>query len=301
MDEPSLRNSRLAIAGGLLAAIALAGGGFLLGRTTLPRPQPEVSTPVPVPVVTPSPVEVAGALTRADILGIGARAADAMASGLADSSGASTIAGRRFEIVLPFGCEGSAAGAEAGPLHWTYDAGQQTLRIHVAPTRWGAGDWDALTLPDGTAPGLQGFWVNYPWMSAESCPQAQPGPDDEALPTDDPTPETQPATATEQTLAIAEVLPGGLDQPRRGDRPYEIVKRMAPERFDPKQGFRLRLRGRIERLPNGESVKCAQPGGVEQRPACVVAMSLNEVRIENPLNGEVLGTWATPLEDRTAP
>src|SRR3546814_13699838 len=40
MHEPSLRTSRLVIAGGLGAAIAIAGTGFFLRRMTLPDAEP---------------------------------------------------------------------------------------------------------------------------------------------------------------------------------------------------------------------------------------------------------------------
>src|SRR3546814_4597577 len=38
MQEPSVRTSRLAIAGGLAAILVVGGGGFFLGRTTAPVP-----------------------------------------------------------------------------------------------------------------------------------------------------------------------------------------------------------------------------------------------------------------------
>lgn len=298
-------SSRLAIAGGLLAATLLVGGGFLIGRNTLSRVEPEASASASLPVAAPSTAEALGVLDRADILAIGARAADALASGLSPEAGDGDLAGRRFDLVIPFGCEGDAPPGNADPLHWRYDADKQTLRIHVAPIRWDGGDWDALFSPDGTARALQGFWVSHPWTSLETCPQGnptgQPIPATPVTPTDEAAPEIQPAVPVERTLALAEVLPSDMKQARRGDRPYEIVKRMAPERFDPKQGFRLRLKGRIDRLPGGQSIRCAQPQGIEQRPACVIGMSLNEVRIENPLDGEVLATWTTNLEDRVAP
>src|SRR3546814_17909516 len=55
MHEPSLRTSRLVIAGGLGAAIAIAGTGFFLGRMTLPDAEPS-SVAKPAPVVPPSQI-----------------------------------------------------------------------------------------------------------------------------------------------------------------------------------------------------------------------------------------------------
>src|SRR3546814_3997218 len=63
------------------------------------------------------------------------------------------------------------------------------------------------------------------------------------------------------------------EERRRSDRSYETVQRMPPEQFSPEQGFRLRVTGRIERLPGGKAVQCIQPAGIEQQPICLVAVS----------------------------
>src|SRR3546814_13703789 len=52
MQEPSVRTSRLAIAGGLAAILVVGGGGFFLGRTTAPVP------PAPAPALVPAPAPV---------------------------------------------------------------------------------------------------------------------------------------------------------------------------------------------------------------------------------------------------
>jgi hypothetical protein len=291
MQEPSLSSSRLAIAGSFIAAILLAGGGFLIGRATLPVAETMEPKQVSQPTAPPTPaVETLGVFSRTDIIAIGRGAADALASGLPLPPEATDVAGRRFDLVLPFGCDGSASPDSAVPMRWSYDAEQQTLRIHVAPTQWESGGW-GLSQADGKARGMAGFWVSHPWTTAERCPHS----------TDVSVPESQPATVPEQTLAIAQLLPDGADGERPKGRPYAIVKRMPRESFAPEQGFRLRLAGRIDRFPNGQSVQCVQPLGIEQRPTCLVAISFDEVRIENPLDGEVLGTWSMNPAKRNAP
>src|SRR3546814_4442581 len=65
-----------------------------------------------------------------------------------------------------------------------------------------------------------------------------------------------------------------------------------PDAFDVSQGLRLRLRGRVDRVPGAGAVRCIQPAGSEQRPICVVAISLDEVLIENTATGAVLATWS---------
>jgi len=290
MHEPSLRSSRLAIAGGLAAAVAVAGAGFFLGRVTSPAPSSPEPAPAAQSVPTPPLPELKAprALSRADLISLGSRAADAVTSGRPLPADIIAAAGRRFDVVLPFGCDGPAPEGSSLPLRWRYEADKQTLRIHAAPTRWTASDW-GLAPTSGAEPQMEGFWVSRPWSSAEQCPQAR----GQAAVTS-----AQPVTLPGQTLALAEVLPEGQ---RRTTRPYETVQLLPPERFSAAQGFRLRVTGHIEKLPDAEAVQCIQPAGIEQRPLCVIGVTFDDVRIENPLDGKILATWSIARTPRTAP
>ncbi len=287
MHEPSLRSSRLAIAGGLAAAVAVAGAGFFLGRVTSPAPEPVPSAdPVPTP---PLPeLKTPRALGRADLIALGNRAADAVTSGRPLPADIIAAAGRRFDVALPFGCDGPAPEGSAVPLRWRYDTDKQTLRIHAAATRWTFSDWGLASAGD-TEPQMEGFWVSRPWSSADSCPQAR----GQAAVTS-----AQPVTLPGQTLALAEILPDGQ---RRASRPYETVQLLPPDRVSATHGFRLRVTGHVEKLPGGEAVQCAQPSGIEQRPICLIGVAFDAVRIENPLDDKILATWSIAKAPRTAP
>jgi len=67
--------------------------------------------------------------------------------------------------------------------------------------------------------------------------------------------------------------------------------------LDTSRGFRLRISGRIARLPGTGAVRCHQPSGAEQRPICLVGVSIDEVAIDNPASGETLATWNIDQED----
>jgi len=289
MQEPSLRTSRLLIAGGFVAAVTVGGAGFFLGRMAAPHAEPAPAAPA-VPIVVPPapPIEVPPRLLgRADIVALGNRAADALTSGAPLPDDVANAAGRRFAVVLPFGCNGPAPEESTAPLRWRYDADKQILRLHVAPTRWDLPDW-GLALADHAKAAFEGFWVSRPWSSAERCPTASGQPVATT---------GRPVTLPGQTLALAEILPEGR---RRSDRPYETVQRVPPDRFSTVQGFRLRVTGRIARLPGGQTVQCVQPAGIEQRPVCLVAVSFDDIRIENPLGGETLATWPVQRAPRTS-
>jgi hypothetical protein len=106
MEEPSPRTSRRTLAGALAAALALAGGGFLLGRGTGPVPEAEPSNPDEA--AQPIFPAWSGPLLRQDLVDLAALAADTTASGMAPDEDLVQSEGQRFEIRLPFGCGGPA-------------------------------------------------------------------------------------------------------------------------------------------------------------------------------------------------
>lgn len=277
MREPSIRTSRLVIAAGLAAAIMVGGGGFLLGRRTAPQPAPPAPV-APPPVPAPKP-EAERLLRRADLVMLARDMADAWSTRGAPPIDLHRLAGRRFELVLPFGCGGPTGPDERSPMQWSYDAEAQRLRVSVAPTRWEAADW-GYDPADGRQ--AEGFWIARPWSSSERCPAGG-------------TPSapvgTEPITLPGQSLAVAQFLPAGSESLlARGGRPMEVVRRVAPADLDPAAGFRVRITGRIERDP--EPGRCVQPGGTEQRPICLLKVRMDEIRIENGADDGVLGRWA---------
>jgi hypothetical protein len=289
MREPSLRTSRLAIAGALVAVALIAGAGFYLGRATSPEMASKsagLPAPKPAPLPAVSAIVADSFLDRAEVIGLAAAAADAASSGAMPPDRVRAAVGRRVEIALPFGCSGPADADSEQPYRWRYDEDEEALRLHVAVTRWEAGDWGLEQLADEEASddqAIEGFWIARPWSSSAECPaRASTG---------------QSTVAAEQSLAVAQFFRG--DVPRealRGARPYQSVQRIPRTDFAAPRGFRLMLSGRIGRVPDaaggpGGPVHCIQPTGIDSRPRCVVAVTLDEVRIENPADGAVLARW----------
>ncbi|MES2498659.1 MAG: hypothetical protein V4618_21295 [Pseudomonadota bacterium] len=283
MREPSPRTSRLAIAGGLIAAIALVGAGFVAGRGSAPAAQAPAPRPAPATVRPPDPAPDAPAmLDRAALLDIAAQAADDVAANAPLRPAVAAAGGRRFDLVLPFGCAAAEALESPGAMRWSFDPKTTTLRIAVDPILWRGSEWTGEDSADG-GPGLRGFWIARPWSTATTCvARRTPGPDPQAAPLDPPAP----------TLAIARLVEGGEVGKVRG---YEVVQRLAATDFDPAQGFRLRITGRLSSVDEGGPVRCLQPDGAERRPVCVITATFSEIRIENPKNSAVLGSW--PITD----
>lgn len=287
MREPSLRTSRLTIAGALVAAVALGGGGFYLGRTTSPKPEPLETPVVETPAAEPSVIpEIERMLDQAGLIQIANSASEALVAGREMSVSVRDAAGRRFELAIPFGCSGPASEDSQAPLRWRYDREDGTLRLHAAVMDWSAADWHL-----GDAEGveaIEGFWIARPWSSSNECPERAAGESATG---------SEPAVNAERSLAVAQFFRDGVRREAlRDGRPFESVQSVPAEEFAAPRGFRLMLAGRVDRVPQangqGSPVRCIQPGGIEQRPVCVLAVTLDEVRIENPVSGEILASWA---------
>lgn len=279
MREPSLRTSRLVIAGSFVAAIAIATAGFLIGRASSPQPSPPIAVrPEPDAPARLEP-EQPQVLERAELIELAGRAADVSASHIPFPADILGLVGRRVELAIPFGCDGPSPIDANAPLSWRYDAEGRTLRVHVSPTTWSMNDWgfaDSLAMK----PTLKGFWISRPWSLSEICPENT---GEVAVP------DARPVTLPGQTLAVAEFQADGS---ARAPRSFDAVKRYAPEQLNTSRGFRLRLVGRLDKLPDGRPVRCMQPAGSEQRPICVVAVAFEELRIENPASDDVVAVWS---------
>lgn len=283
MREPSLRTSRLVIAAAFVGAITIGTAGFLIGRAGAPPPSPPTDVPAkPTVAASLAAPEQPRILERADLITLAGRAADASASNLPLPADILKLVGRRIELAIPFGCDGPAAAGTSAPLGWRYDADRQTLRLRVSPTTWSLSDWD-LKEPSTTSQMAEGFWISRPWSSSETCPENT---DEVAVP------DAQPVTLPGQTLAVAEFKAAPIDGPARSGRSFDAVKRLSPQQLNTARGFRLKLTGRIDKLPDGQPVRCTQPAGSEQRPICVVAVSFEELRIENSANDNVVAVWS---------
>lgn len=286
MREPSARTSRLTIAAGLTAFIAIGAGGFLLGRATAPKAPPPAPAPVTV-IPPPFPVQPQSPRLwgRAEIADLTRRAADALSSGKPLPPDVANAVGQRFDLSLPFGCSGAAAKDSTAPMRWRYDEVAGVLRVHVMPIAWKAADF---ALPaEGEGHDAEGFWMERPWSTSDECP---------AAPKTAPAQQEDTAPAPDRTLALAQFGQNDGNDLWRHGRPFEKVLRLAPEDFAPSRGLRLRLIGRIEQVPGNGPVHCLQPLGMEQRPTCVLAISLAEVRMELPGTDTPVAIW----ENRSA-
>jgi hypothetical protein len=282
MPEPSRQTSRRVIAAGALAAIALAGGGFVLGRATTEKVRAPTVEPKPpiAQLPTAPPPTLPGdraPLARAALLAGVAAAADAFAAGSPVPDSVTQLAGRRFETRLPFGCRGAATDP-TGALSWSYNPEQQTLRLRAVPVQWASAEWlpeqiegDAVVVE-----AVEGFWVTRPWTASELCPPIVP--------------DGQQA-APEQTAGIAQFFTETSSRVgRRDGKSFEAVEKIAPDALDAGQGFRWVLSGRIAPAPDGRLILCRSTNS-QARPTCLVSVRLDRVAFEGAQGGATIAEW----------
>jgi hypothetical protein len=229
--------------------------------------------------------KIEGVLRRSDLIALASRAADAAAAGRGVPSEVAKAEGRRFEILIPFGCEGSVAEDSNNAMQWRYEEDARTLRVRATPTSWSVRDWwPGSDAGPQDIEAIEGFWISRPWTGSESCPAAGSA---SAMGTD-------AITLPGQTLALAQFFTAdGARQGRRDGKPFETVTKAQRDDVPGRRGFRLRLTGRIAKVPGSAPVMCHQPAGPEQRPICVIGTTVDEVTIENPVTDDRLATWST--------
>ena len=187
---------------------------------------------------------------------------------------------QRFEVRIPFGCEGPMPETSTDRLRWTQDATRGTLKLSARPEDWTGAPFAVGAAAAPKVEAVEGFWLPRPWLASEACPPAlSPGSDPVTLP------------PPRQTLGLAQFFrPGASRLPQRRGRPYEVVKRVGPETAESAKSFRLILRGRVVALPDGQPVRCHSEDP-DYRPICLVSVEFDYVAFENPATGEILADW----------
>ncbi|MES2724625.1 MAG: hypothetical protein V4656_15855, partial [Pseudomonadota bacterium] len=196
------------------------------------------------------PIAPTPPLGRAEIIAAANKASDALAAGRPFAS--AELAGRRFQIRLPFGCAGE--NGDTGPLRFTFEEETRTLRLTAAVQDWEDAPWMRTLVPDEPVEAIEGFWIRRPWLLSDGCPARASPPG---------------AFTSPETLAIAEAFDeGGSRVARRGARPYTVTRKLAEGEVPPAAGFRLLLEGRLSGLEGGP-FRCLSDHP-DRRPVCLV-------------------------------
>lgn len=283
MDEPRRNRLPLLVAAG--AVIALIAIVAVTGRETTekappPAPEPKgeevaVAPPRAAPLLPPPP------LRRGDLVAAAARAAAAYAAGAGDPTDDKTLTGQRFEVVIPFGCQGPSATAGGDPARWTFDLVKKSITLSAQPQIWTQTPWVREIVGPGEFELIEGFWIPRPWLASETCPpprMAAPG-----------APAPTPSQSTVGLVRIAG--PEEARSGRRADRPYQVVRKASEaELATSAREYRLVLSGRLAGFPGGAPIRC-HAASIDQRPVCLIGVAIDRVAFVDPESDEVLAEW----------
>ena len=233
-----------------------------------PRDKPEQAnatekpaTPAPKPVIVTENV-----LDREAVILAALRAVTAAALGNDDRAAQQELRGRKFAVRLRFACPGMSDPMRTA----SYDAKQQILRVGVQSDLTGE-KLPASDLLRRDYEGAVGFTFGKPWLLAAGCPS----------------PAFAAMASAEPTIVLAQMFTAEESRVQRPVATYELTKTLKPEDA-PQGGLDLVLSGRLTELSDGRPIHCAAADGP---PACIVSGRIDQVAIENPESGEVLGEW----------
>jgi hypothetical protein len=219
----------------------------------------------PIAAIAPTPT-----LDRAAIIVAVAKASDALAAGR--PHGSAELAGRRFQVRLPFGCPGD--DGESAFLRAVFNEKTRTLRLTAAVQDWKAAPWARALVPGENVEAIEGFWIRRPWLLTDVCP-AQPAQAGGAI--------------SPETLGLAQVFEKGSSRlARRERRPYSVTLKLMEGEAPPVGGFRLVLEGRLSGAEGGP-IRCLSDDP-DLRPTCFVLAQYDRVAIEDAA-GDLLGEW----------
>lgn len=239
-----------------------------------------------VPPVTEKPLD------REVLLILAMRAASREALGTQDGDAQRLLDGKAFEVRIRFGCAGPVEDKRHN-LAWRLGGDKRTLRLRAAPSM--AAD-DPLVQAVGGEHGfeeVEGFWMPRPWLLAAACPVqgksfAAAAAKEPAASTDKPGNVAEPAAGR---IGIAQFFtPADSRTHRRSARAYEAVVNLETGRKVGRAGFDLVLSGRLKALADGRVIACAS-SDPDRRPDCIIAATIDTVRMEQPEDGAVLARW----------
>lgn len=276
--------------------LLLAAPGLAQCDRDRPEPAPEAPVAAPPPQAT--------ALNRAEMIAALARAASTYASG---ETPREMLAGRRFVVRLPFGCQGAAETPDRpGFASWSRSPDGQSIELRLTPADWLASPPVEGGDLAGAWANVDGVWITRPWLSRDSCPPPPPAisPMPFTPPQDDEQPQVEsqppvtpplltPPPASPQTAGLALYSPiDGSRIGRRQGQPYvHLIRGEADQPAQPSpRVWRVLIEGRIGAFPDGRSIRCRIEGR-DVRPVCVAAVQIDKLAFEDGSSGRQLAEW----------
>jgi hypothetical protein len=260
----------------------------------------------------PDPPQSRSPLDRKALLDAVAAAASAHATGADDGAAQAGLAGRRFAIRIPIGCQSLTDGASDRNFRISPRSDGSSFEVVATPNLSAADVGIAAGQVDAPDPAaaksvesVEGFWIPRPWILTARCPIdrsiSAAMPDDR---TSDPA-DGGPPTSTDavkpaqgdvakqvdyKKVGIAQFFTASDSRvSHRSGRAYSKIEPIG-EAGLPTDGLILLLEGRLRPWPSGKVIRC-QGSGRNSPPSCVVSGLFDRVAFERPADGTVIAEW----------
>ena len=252
-------------------------------RDQAERAPPPAPAPAPTPA-PPNPPKPQPLLSRAELLDAARAAASSYALGGPPPAEEARLVGRRFQLSIPFGCDGEQPADADRSAYWAYGRDRQSVKISVRPEAWTDSDFVRELGGADAFETVEGFWIPRPWAESEDCPIQKTDPLRAAPPTPSP-----------QTVGLAEFHQKDASRlEQRRQRPYEVVVKAPQDGSHPApRGYRLVLEGRVTGYDDRQAIRCRSESA-DQRPVCLVRVDIERVAIRDPATNQALGEWSSP-------
>lgn len=260
-----------------IGLLVVGAATVLLSWPDAPIEQPLSKAPVASTAASPPPPPLQN-LDRAALIDAAGLAASAFTAGDMTDAKFGQFAGRRFELVVPFACNGQTAPDEDLERGWKHNVETGNFQLEFPSNI-------VVPLPDAPQTDAKAetetkfaksFWIERDWLRQGICPPVT----------------TNDATGTAETpsLAIAEIA--DAETSRADDRegqPYRVSKRLTAEQLPDEKGLRIIITGRLASAPKIPfQCKSVHP---DRRPVCVILGRFDRVMITNASGDEIYGEW----------
>jgi hypothetical protein len=262
----------------LLLAIPLLAV-LLVRPASEPEDLQSASEPIADPTeILPDTPAAARLIDRAELISAAGRASRALGSPEPPPAENIRLAGQRFALYLPFGCDGSApADADLPPNGWSYDPETGTLRGQVTAEVWTDTPWAQVAAGGQPFEGAEGFWIDRPWSKFAGCLSAAP--------------KAGLAAPSPQTIGIARFSdPESTRSAKRDGQAYRFSKKVAPEDVPGNEGLRLVVEGRLSVDPSRQPVGCWSEHP-DVRPICIFNVRFDRIAITDASGKTTFAEW----------
>lgn len=263
------------VAAGLLAIVAV------IIFAAWPKTPAKVSAPIaaapPTTRLAPPPLQV---LDRRALIDAAGSAASSYAAGMPIDQKVAELAGKRFALILPFGCDGPTPPNDDELANgWRYSSETSVLQVAFPSSIQSSASIENSPSADDGPIFSKGFWIEREWLRSGSCPTPKQDQNEQSDAPDQP------------TLAIVELTVS--EAPRAESRegvPYRVSNRLSTEQAPTGKGLRIVITGRLA-ADGVVPIQCWSAHR-NKRPTCIILARFDGVAVTDSSGSQRYGEWS---------